>query len=154
MIVQLKIQVTWEDAVDGERYSVTRCAIARAINRTYPQFKNVRVEGSTISLRYEGLRYTWNIPRAAQIGLARFDKFYDKATISNLPAFYLRADEAEIKEVVSNTKEEKAKARIKNQKYLARLKAETSEESVRRRNSSLQRARRARKVPFPVGAEE
>jgi hypothetical protein len=71
----VKIEVLWEDLVEGELGFPSRCAIARAINRMYPHYTNVTVGKNTIRLndKRKGVKLTWNTPKPAIKFIEAFD---------------------------------------------------------------------------------
>lgn len=71
----MKIEVLWEDLVEGAEGVPSRCAIARAINRMYPHYTNVTVGKNTIRLndKRKGFKFTWNTPPAAVKFIDAFD---------------------------------------------------------------------------------
>jgi hypothetical protein len=72
----VKIEVLWEDLVEGDQGVPGRCAIARAINRMYPHYTNVTVGKNTIRLndKRKGFKFTWNTPASAVKFIEAFDK--------------------------------------------------------------------------------
>ena len=141
MITQLKVQVTWEDTVDGRAGTPTSCAIAKAINRTYPRLKYVRVTRTDISLtdKDEGIRYRWATPLSAREFIEAFDRGEKP---EHLEPFYLRSDEAKVTELKPY---DIVKARKDNDRYRQRRDTRTKLEQERNRKTYLQRLSRERR---------
>ena len=68
-----RVEVIQDDYKRAAQKSSSRCAIARAIKRAFPESQRVMVDVQTIRFTEEGQRYTWLTPNMAQDMIVAFD---------------------------------------------------------------------------------
>lgn len=139
--LEMKIDVEWQDRVDGATGDPRSCAIVKAIQRLYPAFTHVVVTKFAIKVsdKQDRMRYEWATPASAKDWIVNYDATKDGDPL----AFRLRRDEARAKAMT--TKQPLSLTRPAADERKARLAAETPEERAAREKRVELKKRNLRK---------
>lgn len=144
----LTIAPSPEDIAEASKGDISQCAIARYVNRTYPQYTHVRVDKSHIYMTDldERIRLKWvtSSKVAKWIGLFDRDMLHRNPGTSVDISFRLDTKNAEIIPMAQRTSVDRLRARQYQQSMKLARQNETPEQAEARkaRNASRRSAQR------------